>query len=405
MVKRISWIGITILFGVAAVTLLHSDCARAGGIYNLEYPQGYGKCCPPNVQGYGYFRTGWREWPGEIRLDKSFPRSIGMEAIPAPAGQEIVPTPKATETPKVPIEIPPSLEPQGGVEKPAEETPPGEMPAEPEKETPVLPGLPPEQGGYNPLPGLPPDLGTPAPINPEEKKEDNSTAEPKQDAESKPESEPKTDATEKDKSEAPSPDAKPKEGETRIELPSNTQKVGHLDPVSRSSNIARGAIYHEPAESPMVNRFSRDIVPQSYQKSSESNEASAVAQSDLEIDASSNELRQNAESAVLEGFCPVELSLHGRWAPGDRRWTAAYKGLIYRFSGNAERQEFLANPEKYIPANGGFDPVLSVAERRNVPGQVNFCAAYKGRIYMFSSAVTQDNFHKNPEAYVGGAMK
>ena len=94
----------------------------------------------------------------------------------------------------------------------------------------------------------------------------------------------------------------------------------------------------------------------------------------------------------VDGFCPVELSLHGRWVQGDPRWTVVYKGFIYRFSGNAQRQEFLANPEKFIPGNGGFDPVISFAEKRNVPGQINFCAAYKGRIYMFSSAATQEIF-------------
>jgi YHS domain-containing protein len=155
----------------------------------------------------------------------------------------------------------------------------------------------------------------------------------------------------------------------------------------------------------MTARLSRNIVPQSYQKPSDSNEATAMVQSELQTDASSNELRRDAPPVGVDGFCPVELSLHGRWVQGDPRWTMVYKGFIYRLSGNAQRQEFMANPEKFIPGNGGFDPVISFAEKQNVPGQINFCAAYKGRIYMFSSAATQGNFHNNPELYVGGAMK
>ena len=84
MVKRISRIGFAVLFGMGAAALFHADFARASGTYKLEYSQGWGCCCVPNVGEFGYFRTEWREWPGEIRRDKTFPRSIGMEAIPAP---------------------------------------------------------------------------------------------------------------------------------------------------------------------------------------------------------------------------------------------------------------------------------------------------------------------------------
>ncbi len=150
----------------------------------------------------------------------------------------------------------------------------------------------------------------------------------------------------------------------------------------------------------MTARVSRSVASQSYQSPAETNEGSAVVSSEVQIDASSTELRRDKPPVPINGFCPVELSLHGRWVQGDPRWTVAYKGFIYRLSGNVQRQEFLANPEKYIPANDGFDPVVSVTQRRNVPGQVNFCAAYKGRIYMFSSDATQEYFRNNPEPYI-----
>ena len=116
-------------------------------------------------------------------------------------------------------------------------------------------------------------------------------------------------------------------------------------------------------------------------------------------------MRRDVPAVAVDGFCPVELGLHGRWVQGDPRWTVVYKGYIYRLSGTAQRQEFLANPEKYVPANGGFDPVVSMTQRRNVPGHVNFSAAYNGRIYMFSSAATQEYFHNNPEPYADMTAK
>ncbi|MGD0519562.1 MAG: hypothetical protein ABSA26_18670 [Thermoguttaceae bacterium] len=396
MLKRIPRISFVVLFVVGVATLYCTDFARASTTYKLQYPQGYGCCCIPNTGEFGYFRTQWREWPGEIRRDKTFPRSIGMEPIPVPEGQEIIPPPKAVVAPKVPGEAQPGPGTQEGTEKPSEGLP-GEQPTEPGKETPVLPQLGTEPGGINPTPGLPPDLGLPVPLIPKGK-EDNTPA-----TESKPESEPKTDSAEKGKTDNPAPGPKPGDKGTRIKPLNNSFKLSRLDPVSQSSDVARGAAYHEPLESPTAARLSRNIISQSYQKPSESNEASAVVRSELEIDASTNESRRDMPPVAIEGFCPVELSLHGRWVQGDPRWTVVLRGLIYRFSGNAQRQEFLANPEKYIPANGGFDPVISVIEKRNVPGQVKFCAGYKGRIYMFSSAATQNSFHNNPEPYISGS--
>ena len=172
MVKRISHIGIVVLFGVWASTIFHADFARASGTYKIEHSQGWGCCCTPNVAEFGYFRTEWRQWPGEERRDQTFPRSIGMEAIPAPQGQVIIPPPKASALPKGPAGAKPEAGTEEGAEKPAEGLPP-EKPAQPGTETPspTLPGLPQEPGGINPLGNLPPDLGTPKSLVPNEKEE------------------------------------------------------------------------------------------------------------------------------------------------------------------------------------------------------------------------------------------
>ncbi|MGA2062065.1 MAG: hypothetical protein ABSG67_16390 [Thermoguttaceae bacterium] len=391
MVKRISRIGFAVLFSVGAAALFHADFARASGVYKLEHSQGWGCCCIPNVGEFGYFKTEWREWPGEIRRDKTFPRSIGMEAIPAPEGQVIVPPPRASALPKGEGENQPGPGPEEGTEKPSEGLPSDKMP-EQGKETPALPGLPNEPGGVNLLPGLPTDLGPSALPTPKAKEENVPAIEPK------PESEPKTDN--------PAPGPKPDDNKgTRIKSPLNSTMISRLDPVGQSSNMARAAAYREPEESPVNARISRSVVSQSYQSPGETNADSAVVRSEAQIDASSNDSRRDAMPLAVDGFCPVELSLHGRWVQGDPRWTVVYKGFIYRLSGSVQRQEFLANPEKFIPANGGFDPVVSVTQRRNVPGQVNFCAAYKGRIYMFSNAATQDYFRNNPEPYLIGTVK
>ena len=108
----------------------------------------------------------------------------------------------------------------------------------------------------------------------------------------------------------------------------------------------------------------------------------------------------NIPPLALQGYCPVELVRHGRWMPGDVHWTVVYKGWIYRLSGAAQRRQFLADPEKFVPANAGFDPVLSADQRQMVPGEPAYCVIYRDRAYLFSSAATQAEFNANPKRYV-----
>jgi YHS domain-containing protein len=380
MLKRISCIGLIIMIGVVSATFYHVDIAKAG-TYKLEYPQGYGNCCPPNVKEFGYFRTGWREWPGEVRLDKTFPKAVSMERIPTPAGEKTLPLPRIKVKPPVTDETTPSLE--GGGMTPLEAVPgeatPGALPTEPGQATPTLPGLPTEPGGFNPLPGLPSDIGGLKPPDTNVKEESAPPVESKEEPAANPDVLPKDDNQTKPDEEKAKTDASTTKLENRgpqIKSPLSSSKTNQYDLVGHSQDIVRGVVYNDYVKSPASEKLPRDVAPQS-----------------------------STPSVAMDGFCPVALSLNGRWVPGDPRWNVNYKGHNYRFSGNAQRQEFLANPEKFVPASGGFDPVIAATERRNVPGQVTYCAAYKGRVYMFANAATQGYFQKNPELYAGGEKK
>ncbi|MGW8256419.1 MAG: hypothetical protein ACWGMZ_02925, partial [Thermoguttaceae bacterium] len=168
------------IFVLGAVVFFCVDFVQAG-TYKLEYPEGYGCCCKPNAFNFGYYKTGWREWPGEVRLDKTFPRSIGMEKLPTPAGQEIVPLPKAQPavekkqpsapktqeniTPPPPQGLPSDILMPGTTEGkawPSLENKGEKKSSEPSPDIINMPALPMEPGGgFNPLPSLPSDITSP----------------------------------------------------------------------------------------------------------------------------------------------------------------------------------------------------------------------------------------------------
>jgi YHS domain-containing protein len=109
--------------------------------------------------------------------------------------------------------------------------------------------------------------------------------------------------------------------------------------------------------------------------------------------------RMALPAVALGGYCPVELCEKGRWVTGDLRWTVVHRGWIYRLAGAEQRQQFLADPDRFAPVDSGNDVVLSVTRNRSVPGKTACCAIYNNHLYMFSSEATQAEFNRNPERY------
>ncbi|MBN2473190.1 MAG: hypothetical protein JXB62_01180 [Pirellulales bacterium] len=102
----------------------------------------------------------------------------------------------------------------------------------------------------------------------------------------------------------------------------------------------------------------------------------------------------------LDGFCPVELVEREHWQPGKPGLSAVHQGRTYLLAGPAQRQRFLADPDRYTPRYAGCDPVLVVDANRRAAGSTDFCVTYEGQLYMFSSTATLAQFGKDPQRYL-----
>jgi YHS domain-containing protein len=437
MIKRIFWLSLALIAVGVGLTLLRHNIAEAA-TYNLDYPAGYGCRCAPNWQNYGYNNTQWRQWPGEQRLDIDHPKVIGAEPLPRTKGFEELPKQRV----KLQDMKPNNPQPDTGNPSPLPNDQPG-GPAVPGGEN--LPNTQPEPGGFNPMPGLPADpnlnnLGpldnnkpfelpkeTPAPLKNNEK----TPADAPSDLKNVPNPavsglKHKTESPRKGDLGQPASKRNVETGEMKHNLPTrlpDTKPASPAAEISQSMNtthpqanenavsqpnffadtfragiypatdVASQANYQAPVDPNGNGRLSSEIVKQSFQQPlpPEANPTSMTAES-----------RPNAAPPVaLKGYCPVELNRSGRWVQGDPRWTVIHQGFTYRLSGNEQRLQFLANPDRFAPANGGNDPVVSAYENRDVPGDLSYCASFKGKIYMFSSSATQMEFQKNPERVLG----
>lgn len=101
----------------------------------------------------------------------------------------------------------------------------------------------------------------------------------------------------------------------------------------------------------------------------------------------------------LNGFCPVMLTGRKKWVQGRNYITERYRGVLYHFSGDEEREQFLMNPDRYAPRNLGCDPVVLVNEQRAVTGRIQYGAFFDGKLYLFRSSASRNEFRREPLKY------
>jgi len=304
--------------------------------------------CPPNVRNYGYYQTAWRTWPGEVRRDQTFPQSLGVEPLPTPEGTKPEPLPKGTLAPP-PQEgggfLQPGLEPYiEGTERPPQQG----LPFQPETPGPMEP-----EGGTQETPGLP--LENLVPPREEEGQPSESPLD-----NLFPGSQPSPEPNEGGETRPPRKSEKAV-STVATSLPRNDQAV---EPAGFVEVEVRP---HDPA----------------YDNPPGTAEAASPG-----------------ASLALEGYCPVELIEREKWVTGKPYWKINHQGRIFQFAGSTQRERFLANPLRYLPAHAGCDPVVAREEGRQVPGLIDFCVVYEGRLYMFSSQDTLARFRETPSRYV-----
>jgi YHS domain-containing protein len=102
---------------------------------------------------------------------------------------------------------------------------------------------------------------------------------------------------------------------------------------------------------------------------------------------------------ALEGYCPVCVVDAGKWVRGDALHQVTYDGQTYYFPSDEQRQMFLADPAKYVPALGGDCTVCYAKMQKRVPGNIRHAARHDGRLYLFPSDDEKRAFLANPAEF------
>ncbi|MDR1052737.1 MAG: DUF255 domain-containing protein [Planctomycetaceae bacterium] len=107
---------------------------------------------------------------------------------------------------------------------------------------------------------------------------------------------------------------------------------------------------------------------------------------------------------AIEGYCPVVLCKKEEWIPGNPAYYAMYRGQVYRFSGQDAMEEFLKTPLKFAPVAMGEDVVMMIDRNKKVCGLRKYGVWFGGRVYLFASKESLNNFIAKPEYYANIAQ-
>lgn len=101
---------------------------------------------------------------------------------------------------------------------------------------------------------------------------------------------------------------------------------------------------------------------------------------------------------MLLGHDAVAYFTQNAAVRGDPAIKAEHRGVTYRFASEANRAEFLGNPEKYMPQFGGFCANgINYAVPWGAGGGPDTWRIYRGKLYVFGGRSSRDQFEMDTE--------
>lgn len=97
---------------------------------------------------------------------------------------------------------------------------------------------------------------------------------------------------------------------------------------------------------------------------------------------------------AVQGYDVVSYHTGKRPLRGNGNFVAEHAGATYLFSSKANQQQFMANPEKYVPAFGGYC-AFGVSVGKKFIGDPEVWRVVDGTLYLNLDAGIQDEWLKD----------
>ena len=96
----------------------------------------------------------------------------------------------------------------------------------------------------------------------------------------------------------------------------------------------------------------------------------------------------------LRGIDPVALVANGTHQEGSATHTGSHNGVAYYFASAENLEAFNANPDAFIPQNGGFC-TFGVSVGKKFDGDPEFAAVIDKKLYVFLNEAIFNEFKKD----------
>ena len=109
-----------------------------------------------------------------------------------------------------------------------------------------------------------------------------------------------------------------------------------------------------------------------------------------------------SDGAAIGGTDPVSYFRQGEPLPGSDEFTTTWDGVTWKFSSAENRDAFVADPEKYAPAFGGYC-ATGASFGRKFPIDPVYWNIVDGTLYLNNSSSAQDVFLKDEPGTISRA--
>ncbi|MEM6424706.1 MAG: YHS domain-containing (seleno)protein [Cyanobacteria bacterium P01_H01_bin.119] len=110
-----------------------------------------------------------------------------------------------------------------------------------------------------------------------------------------------------------------------------------------------------------------------------------------ESTAASYSINIDEEGRALRGYDPVAYFTDGKPVRGAQDFSFEWNEAEYRFANAENRDEFISDPEKYAPANGGFC-TFGVVLAKKFDGDPEVWFINNDRLYVFLNQEVKEKF-------------
>ena len=108
-------------------------------------------------------------------------------------------------------------------------------------------------------------------------------------------------------------------------------------------------------------------------------------------------LNLDEEGRMLSGYDVVSYFEAGQAEPGSHLFQVVWQGAQWHFKSEKNREKFLAEPERFMPANGGYC-TFGILLSQKLDGDPKIWLINRDRLYIFLNAEVKQKFLQDRSA-------